>query len=1096
MSKTKYDRNVAMMFINRIDNGYVADVADVADVAKVADKREAVDQPKQPVTRPAPPPRTTPKPQAHPISAGPISMLNITNISAAMPPTPPTVNLTSQTHYLNNREKFINNMTSFLAPYKKEIAEETNTLSCTKNADDSVGFSLLTHQAVVRDYINLQTPYRGVLLYHGLGSGKTCSSIAIAEGMKHEKKVIIMTPASLQTNYREELKHCGNAIYNKNQFWSFVKVANGTSQGVAMANELERLLGVKSEDVLKRNGAWMVDARKKTGNYKSLSDGERKLIDLQIDEMIKSKYKFVNYNGLRNSHLIEMTHGGTKNPFDDAVVVIDEVHNFVSRIVGKLGKKAIPSPPPGKIIDPTMPVSLAMYEMLQTAVNVKIVVLTGTPMINYPNELGVLFNILRGKIETVIMKLNTEGMSTRMDKDAVVALLNDNDNLDYVDYKPTSSTLTITRNPFGYKNRTTVSRYSGVTKQTGKPKTRKATKMTKKGQMGGARTANTARRAIPTPTATVYQETVMEFAESIRQDLIHGGVDIVPGSMEVKHFQALPDRLEEFQTLFIDGNTNNIKNANLLKRRILGLTSYFRSSQEGLMPEYSRDLNFHIVKTEMSDEQFTAYESARVSERKLDANNAKKKVKAANAGKTGNDLYSDTASTYRIFSRAFCNFVFPADIERPMVNPSSPDEADEGDVPPSEPIGEEDEDTEMTGGAYEDDLDEEVVNADDADDDPIANSVDEVDGVSYKLRIKKAMDELKSRGSEFLVPEGLKQLSPKFLAMLENIQDPDHKGKHLVYSQFRTIEGIGVFKMILEQNGYTELKVKRDSAGTGWTLDIEKDKPMYALFTGMETVEHKEIVRKIFNGDWDNFNPKFIDELKAISPNNDYGELCKIFMISSSGAEGISLTNTRYVHICEPYWHPVRIHQVIGRARRICSHSALPKEYQTVEVFMYITTLNPRHLDGDGSIELRLKDKSKLDNITPVSTDESLWEISEIKEGVSNQLMKCLKESAFDCSVYSTANAKEGVKCYSFGTPKASAMAFGPDYRNDDTDVISNINIRKTTIKATKVTIHGTVYAHNKQTGEIYDLDSYQAGSPNLVGRLYIENGSYRFVRE
>ena len=153
-------------------------------------------------------------------------------------------------------------------------------------------------------------------------------------------------------------------------------------------------------------------------------------------------------------------------------------------------------------------------------------------------------------------------------------------------------------------------------------------------------------------------------------------------------------------------------------------------------------------------------------------------------------------------------------------------------------------------------------------------------------------------------------------------------------------------------------------------------------------------------------------------------------------------------------------------------------------------------MEGDGSIELRLKDKSKLDNLTPVSTDESLWEISEIKEGVSNQLMKCLKESAFDCSVYSTANAKEGIKCYSFGTPKSSAMTFGPDYHEDDTDLISNINIRKTTIKATKVTIHGTVYAHNKKTGEVYDLDSYQAGSPILVGRLYVENGVYRFVRE
>ena len=56
-------------------------------------------------------------------------------------------------------------------------------------------------------------------------------------------------------------------------------------------------------------------------------------------------------------------------------------------------------------------------------------------------------------------------------------------------------------------------------------------------------------------------------------------------------------------------------------------------------------------------------------------------------------------------------------------------------------------------------------------------------------------------------------------------------------------------------------------------------------------------------------------------------------MITASGAEGISLKNVRYVHITEPYWHPVRIEQVIGRARRICSHKNLPEQYRTVEVF-------------------------------------------------------------------------------------------------------------------------------------------------------------------
>ena len=75
------------------------------------------------------------------------------------------------------------------------------------------------HQKIVRDYISTYSPYRGVLLFHGLGSGKTCSSVAIAEGLKSDKQIIVMTPASLRTNYIEELKKCGDDIYKKNQFF-------------------------------------------------------------------------------------------------------------------------------------------------------------------------------------------------------------------------------------------------------------------------------------------------------------------------------------------------------------------------------------------------------------------------------------------------------------------------------------------------------------------------------------------------------------------------------------------------------------------------------------------------------------------------------------------------------------------------------------------------------------------------------------------------------------------------------------------------------------------------------------------------------------
>ena len=86
------------------------------------------------------------------------------------------------------------------------------------------------------------------------------------------------------------------------------------------------------------------------------------------------------------------------------------------------------------------------------------------------------------------------------------------------------------------------------------------------------------------------------------------------------------------------------------------------------------------------------------------------------------------------------------------------------------------------------------------------------------------------------------------------------------------------------------------------------------------------------------------EQLKSLASNNIYGELIKIFMITASGAEGISLKNVRFVHIMEPYWHPTRIKQVIGRARRICSHQDLPEEHRTVDVFLYLMTFTEKQL--------------------------------------------------------------------------------------------------------------------------------------------------------
>jgi superfamily II DNA or RNA helicase len=181
--------------------------------------------------------------------------------------------------------------------------------------------------------MNLYTPYRGLLLYHGLGSGKTCTSIAIAEGMKESKCIIIMTPASLQANYREELKKCGDLLYKKNQYWEWID----TNENPEALNPISAILNLPREYIQRHSGAWFVNIKKKS-NYDVLSDTQKKTLEEQLNEMIRQKYRFINYNGLRSQRLDEMTSGYTKNIFDNSVVVIDEAHNFISRIVNKLKK--------------------------------------------------------------------------------------------------------------------------------------------------------------------------------------------------------------------------------------------------------------------------------------------------------------------------------------------------------------------------------------------------------------------------------------------------------------------------------------------------------------------------------------------------------------------------------------------------------------------------------------------------------------------------------------------------------------------------------------------------------------------------------------
>ena len=170
-------------------------------------------------------------------------------------------------------------------------------------------------------------------------------------------------------------------MFKKNQYWEFID----SKLNSEYADQLSHVLSIPLHFVKSKGGAWMVNVSKPP-NYDSLSSTQKASLEEQLEIMIDNKYKFINYNGIRISHLEKLSNGWTVNPFDNKVVIIDEAHNFVSRIVNKLQKPEA--------------LSMRLYDFLMKATRCRIILLTGTPIINYPNEIGILFNILRGYIKT------------------------------------------------------------------------------------------------------------------------------------------------------------------------------------------------------------------------------------------------------------------------------------------------------------------------------------------------------------------------------------------------------------------------------------------------------------------------------------------------------------------------------------------------------------------------------------------------------------------------------------------------------------------------------------------------------------------------
>lgn len=228
-----------------------------------------------------------------------------------------------------------------------KFSEENNTnfyLSLKQNFDKiTKNFknekqTLLYHQYLVNQYIANNPNFRGMLIYHTVGTGKTMLGVSIADlfnKKEPDRQIIILAAKSLQDNFIKDIDKYLDIQYPDNK------------------NKEEYKDNFK---FISLNASNMFQQVKKISETKEQKDFEKKMSDFM--EKIKD------FENLENTLLI-----------------IDEAHNLFNSITN--GSKN----------------ALALYDLIMKTKNIKLIFLTGTPIINHPFELVPCFNMCKGYLK-------------------------------------------------------------------------------------------------------------------------------------------------------------------------------------------------------------------------------------------------------------------------------------------------------------------------------------------------------------------------------------------------------------------------------------------------------------------------------------------------------------------------------------------------------------------------------------------------------------------------------------------------------------------------------------------------------------------------
>lgn len=256
---------------------------------------------------------------------------------------------------------------------------DLNTNPCGDDKKDN-SFELANHQIFLKNFMNNKTPYKGLLLYHGVGTGKTCSAITIAENFKDiygrngkngelDKRIIILVPNSnVESGWRRNIFDITKGSHQ----------CTGNTY-VDEFNENNPNLTEHSNNAIRINK--MINKYYQFFGYREFSNKVNKIIRSKI----KKPQKDLDANGIKayKEYYEQQKKFILKQYFSNRMLIIDEVHNLRSESNNDSEESRLKKE------------SLNMiYDIVENSQNLRLLLLSATPMFNEANEILWFLNIL------------------------------------------------------------------------------------------------------------------------------------------------------------------------------------------------------------------------------------------------------------------------------------------------------------------------------------------------------------------------------------------------------------------------------------------------------------------------------------------------------------------------------------------------------------------------------------------------------------------------------------------------------------------------------------------------------------------------------